>query len=82
MKLLSDVKEGRTVKIKHVDCGMGLTRRLCELGLYDGTEIRVIRNHFSGPLVINVKDSRLVVGRGQAKQITVEDEKDNSSSGR
>ena len=41
---LAMVQRGEKVKIYCVDCGRGLKKRLCDLGLYEGTVIEVIKN--------------------------------------
>jgi len=72
MMPLAMAREGETVLVHCVDCGMGLKRRLCDLGLYDNTKIKIVKNDISGPIIITVKDSKLVIGRGQANKILVE----------
>jgi ferrous iron transport protein A len=72
MMPLAMCSEGETAEVHCVDCGRGLKKRLCDLGLYDKTEVKVVKNEFSGPLIIKVKDSKLVLGRGQANKILVE----------
>lgn len=72
MMPLTMVTEGKTVKINEIKCGQVLKKRLSELGLYENTSIKVIKNSVSGPLVINLKDSKFVLGRGQANKILVE----------
>ena len=68
-KTLIEFKPGDKVKIGGVDCGMNFNRRLCELGLFDGTEVKVIKNDKFGPLIIKIFDSRIALGRGQARKI-------------
>ena len=60
------------VKIHSINCGAGLKKRLCDLGLYEGMTIEVIKNAISGPIIIKVFDSRIILGRGQAYRIIVE----------
>ena len=72
MMPLAMAREGETVLVQCVDCGMGLKRRLCDLGLYDNTKIKIVKNDISGPIIITVKDSKLLIGRGQANKILVE----------
>ncbi len=72
MMPLSVAAEGEHVRIRCVDCGKGVKKRLCELGLFDGTEIEIVKNERSGPMILKVKESKLVLGRGQAEKITVE----------
>ena len=70
---LAMVAEGKTVTIKDIDCGRGLYKRLCDMGLYAGTRVKVIKNDVHGPVILKVLDSKLVIGRGQAHKIMVEE---------
>lgn len=72
MITLGQAREGETVKISCVECGFGLKRRLCDMGLYDGTKAKVVKNDDRGPVVIQIFNSKLALGRGQANKITVE----------
>jgi len=70
---LVDLNDGQTGTILSIVGGRILTKRLADLGLTSGTEIKVIgRTLFSGPLQIEVSGSRLVLGRGLAAKIIVE----------
>jgi ferrous iron transport protein A len=70
---LSLVSSGMTAKILEVRGGRKLKNRLLHLGLNIGSEIHVIKNDVSGPLILAVKeDSRLALGRGMAHQIQVD----------
>jgi ferrous iron transport protein A len=68
---LSQVKEGQTVSIVAIDGGRELRSRLTAMGLLPNTLIRVIRNGKSGPFVINVKNSKMALGRGVVDKIMV-----------
>ncbi|MFH1642242.1 MAG: FeoA family protein [Nanoarchaeota archaeon] len=72
MMPLAMCSEGEEVKVNCVDCGAGLKKRLCDLGLYDGSIINIVKNDVSGPVIIKLKDSKLAIGRGQANKILVE----------
>lgn len=74
MMPLAMAREGNTVKVSSINCGIDLKRRLSELGLYENTFIKVIKNDISGPIIISVKDSNLVIGRGQANKILINGE--------
>ncbi len=52
--------------------GMGLTRRLQEMGLIPGSVIEVIRNMPIGPIEISVMGTHLAIGRNIASRIYVE----------
>jgi len=73
MKELSllQVKEQEEVIIVSVAGGQMATKRLADLGLTPGTQIKILRKTFFGPLEIEAKGSRLVIGRGLAAKILV-----------
>lgn len=51
-------------------------KRLTDLGLTPGTKITVVKSApFNGPLEINVRGSRLAIGRGMASRILVDVER-------
>ena len=75
MMPLAMCQEGEEVEIHCVGCGHRIKRRLCDLGLYDNTKIKIIKNDISGPIIVKVKNSKLVIGRGQANKIFVDKEK-------
>jgi ferrous iron transport protein A len=59
---LVDVAGGRTVR-----------RRLAELGLNPGCNLRIVQSRGHGPLILAVKDdTRMAIGRGMAHRIMVE----------
>ena len=68
---LSEVTEGQTVNIIRIDGGRDLRSRLTTMGLLPKTRIKVVRNGKSGPFVINVKNSKMVLGRGIVDKIMV-----------
>ncbi|MDY0098108.1 MAG: FeoA family protein [Bacteroidales bacterium] len=71
-KRLNELEDGQTGVIVSVLGGRMLAKRLADLGLTTGTEIRVIRRIlFSGPVQVEVRGSRLVLGHGLAFKIMV-----------
>ncbi len=64
--------EGRVVAIHG---GRSLTRRLMDLGLIPNARVKVTHAHSPGPLVVEVKDSRIALGRGAAMKIMAEEVK-------
>lgn len=69
---LSEVKAGQTVRLVRVDAGHGLKHRLAAMGLLANTKIKVLRNEGKGQLIVNVKGSKVVLGRGMSEKIMVE----------
>ena len=68
---LTMVKSGQRVRFLAVRAGRGLQARLAAMGLVPGVEIEVVRNSMQGPFIIDVKGSRLMLGRGMANKIIV-----------
>lgn len=68
---LSFVRAGGRVRLVTVRAGRGLAGRLAEMGFLPGDELEVVSNGVPGPLVVLVKGSRLVLGRGMAERILV-----------
>ena len=71
LRPLSAVMAGETVKLAKIDAGRGLNNRLASMGLLPNVEITVVRNSHPGPFVINVKGSKMMLGRGMAHKIMV-----------
>ncbi len=71
LRSLSTVRAGETVKLARINAGQGLKSRLTAMGLVPDVEITVVSNNHPGPLVISVKDSKMMLGRGMAHKIMV-----------
>ena len=69
---LAMVSPGEVVTIINVRAGWGLTRRLADMGLVPGMTLRVINSQMPGPIIIDLRGSRLVLGHGMAQKIIVE----------
>ena len=68
---LAIVQAGRRVRLVAVNAGHGLQGRLAAMGLVPGVEIEVLRNSMHGPFLVEVRGSRIMLGRGMAQKIIV-----------
>jgi ferrous iron transport protein A len=68
---LNMLPEGVVAKIVEIRGGRGLCRRLAELGFNIGGLIRLVKSHSPGPVVVEVRDSRVAIGRGVAMKVMV-----------
>jgi Fe2+ transport system protein FeoA len=66
------VPDGETVRLVGVEAGHGLRARLAAMGLVPGAKLRMMRNSGHGPAVVEVKDTRLALGRGMTVHLRVE----------
>ncbi len=69
---LINVPSGNKVQIINIDAGWGLQRRLADMGLTPGLRVTVVGNHKPGSVVLNVRGSRLALGRGISNKIMVQ----------
>lgn len=67
---LSEIGEGTFCVVKMINGGRGFVRRLAEMGVSSGTELRVIRGR--GPMIVEARGHRLVIGHGMVDRILVE----------
>jgi Fe2+ transport system protein FeoA len=69
---LTSLSEGEKGVITNASGGFGLVRRLAEMGLTPGVEIKLLRKcPFRGPLQIEVRGSVLALGFGVASKVFV-----------
>lgn len=66
---LTMISPGEKVKIVSFNGGSQLKKKLSEMGLVCGETIEVLGK--SGPIILNVKGSRLAIGKGVAQKILV-----------
>lgn len=69
---LINLKPSEIAEIISVAGGWMATKRLADLGLTPGTKVKILRKApFWGPIEIEVRGSKLVLGRGLASKIIV-----------
>jgi Fe2+ transport system protein FeoA len=68
---LAMASQGEEVTVANIKAGRGLTKRLSDMGLTPGTTLMVITSHGPGPILIDLRGSRLVLGHGIAQKIMV-----------
>ncbi len=72
MKLL-EVQPGEQVKVTGFEGGKGLQTKLTQHGIYPGDCLRLLRKApLGGPLLVEVNQRELALGRGIAARIIVE----------
>jgi ferrous iron transport protein A len=69
--MLTRAEAGKKVVIAGVRAGWGLKRRLADMGLVPGTEVKIINNERPGRVVLELNGSRLAIGYGVASKIVV-----------
>ncbi|AKG54192.1 hypothetical protein DGWBC_1560 [Dehalogenimonas sp. WBC-2] len=67
---------GQVMEISTIIGGHGLCQKLTSMGIIPGSCIKVNEGHRSGPLIIDIKGSRIALGCGVAQKIMVKERKD------
>ena len=62
---------GETGRIRQLRGGRGFVSRLATLGFTLGAEVRMVQNFRRGPLIVMIRDTRVALGRGEARRILV-----------
>jgi ferrous iron transport protein A len=68
---LAMARAGEVVTVVGVRGGWGLQRKLADMGLTPGVQIRVINSQMPGPVLIDLRGSRVGLGRGVAQKVMV-----------
>jgi len=68
---LSSMRTGQTGTIQNLSGGRGLVGRLASLGFTPGAYVEMLQNYGHGPLIVEIRDVRIALGRGEARKIRV-----------
>lgn len=70
---LTEVSENTNVILNTLRNKRRLRRKLQEMGLTEGVRFKVVSNTNNGPVVVNVRGSKLALGYGMSKKILVKE---------
>jgi len=68
---LAFLGEGEVGRVVEIRAGRGLTRRLLAMGIAPGMKVRVLKSSGPGPILIEVGQTRIALGRGVAMKVLV-----------
>ena len=68
---LAFLPENKYATIVEVIGGRGFVRRLYELGFTPGTEVKILSSSSPGPILVDIRGTRIALGRGIATKIIV-----------
>jgi len=71
---LNSLPVGHIARVTELRGGRGLIGRLACLGFTPGARVHMLQNHGYGPLIVEVRDVRIALGRGEAAKIRVQPE--------
>ncbi len=68
---LTDLKRRESGIIQELRGGAGFRSRLAALGFTPGIAVTMLQNRGHGPVIVNVRDTKIALGRGEATKILV-----------
>ena len=68
---LSELSPGSLARVIHLGGGPEAKRKMLDLGIIPGEEVKVSRNDGDGPLLLLVRGTSMMIGRGLAEKIRV-----------
>jgi ferrous iron transport protein A len=68
---LSELESSQGAAIVELQGGHGFRSRLAALGFTPGAEVRMLRNLSHGPVIVTIRDTRIVLGRQEAERVLV-----------
>lgn len=68
---LAFLPNGSECEIIEFRGGRGMVQQMAKMGVIPFTKIRMVSSNFPGPVLIDVKDSRIALGSGIAMKIIV-----------
>jgi ferrous iron transport protein A len=71
---LAEIKKGEHALFVSNCAEKAVASRLTSLGFTPGVDIEMKQNYGRGPLVVNIRGTRVALGRSEAKNISVQKE--------
>jgi ferrous iron transport protein A len=78
--ILSNGKKGEQFTIINIDTELKIKKRLQDMGLTQGIKIKIMSYYSNNAFILNVRGSRVVIGKDIAEKIHVEPSHCNNCS--
>jgi ferrous iron transport protein A len=70
---LRDIRTGGWAAVREIKGGLGMRRRLGDVGLHPGDRVEVLRcGALGGPVLVRIHGARVAIGQRQAQKIEVD----------
>ncbi len=70
--ILADLKPDETGTVLEMDMNKAVTNRLVAMGFTPGVLVTMVQNYGHGPMIVLVRETRVALGRGEARHIRIE----------
>ena len=68
---LTHIETGSKVLVHDLNAGHRFRHHMAEMGIFPGAMIKILKKDNRGPLLVQIGNSRLMLGRRMAQKITV-----------
>ena len=68
---LTHIETGAKVLVHDLNAGHRFRHHMAEMGIFPGAMIKILKKESRGPLLVQIGNSRLMLGRRMAEKITV-----------
>jgi len=69
---LSSLRPGMRGRVSAIRGGRGFVQRLASMGILPGADIAILKGSMAGPLIVELRSGRYILGRGMAHRVRVE----------
>jgi Fe2+ transport system protein FeoA len=77
---LNELSPGKVGVVHGLNGGRHFVSRMVSLGFTPGTEVRVVQNYGHGPIIANVRNTRVALGWMEAHKVLVVPEDDEEGN--
>lgn len=78
--ILSDGQKGDSFTVISIESELKIKKRLQDMGLTQGVKVKIMSYYSNNAFILNVRGSRIVIGREIAEKIQVESSHCNNCS--
>lgn len=79
-KTLSDLPADGQGAVTTLQGGKDFVSRMATMGFTFGAPVTMVRNNGRGPVIVLVRGTRVALGRGEARKVTVRESPNNGGS--
>jgi len=77
---LAEAPRDVPLRVSGVTCGCGVHTKLAAMGILPGETIKIVHREDGGPIVLEVKGTRVAIGRGVGLKVMVTRRNDEDGS--
>ncbi|MBN2480014.1 MAG: ferrous iron transport protein A [Parachlamydiales bacterium] len=69
--LLCELESNKSAKIIKILGERGVLKKLSSMGLIVGATVKMAKNDFTGPIILSINNTKVILGRGLSSKIEI-----------